>query len=621
MTIKNRLYANGAIVLVAIFMMFLLLRYASGNLSRLADAAVEAEQLNSSMLMLRRHEKDFLARKDLKYIERFEKEMASINELINSLRGHFSAFSIATDNLEKLSKTFASYQQSMRELSQQQQRIGLDHKDGLYGALRDAVHQVETELEKDQSYPTLAGMLQLRRNEKDFMLRRDSKYIDTFNSNLAKLKKEVQSADWSDARRNMVNGLLDDYAAKFFQLVDSEVRIGLDENSGIRGQLRATIHTTEEALKATTADAREKIAEHRSWSNGLATVLTLIVSLIVAFLAWTLSRSILLPIQAVCDTVNRIQRDDNFTLQVNVAGKHELATMAKDVNQLIASFRHLVVEINQSVEMLSSAATELAQSADKTSSDMQMQLQETDMVAAAVTEMGHAINDISSNTDITARTAQESGQNAELGAQEVTNSIQKIQSLSSQLAQSATVIAELEKDSEVIGSVLDVIRGIAEQTNLLALNAAIEAARAGEQGRGFAVVADEVRNLAMRTQTSTTEIANIVENLQQRTRTIVGMMTVSREQGSESAQQAARVGEVLTRITQDVHKIMDMTTQVATAIEEQSAVSADVSKNIVRIRDLADEANHVSDHNKEASDMVAEQAARLRMSVNRYKVS
>jgi methyl-accepting chemotaxis protein len=202
----------------------------------------------------------------------------------------------------------------------------------------------------------------------------------------------------------------------------------------------------------------------------------------------------------------------------------------------------------------------------------------------------------------------------------VEQSIEKITLLAKQLTASAAVVAELERDSVTIGSVLDVIRGIADQTNLLALNAAIEAARAGEQGRGFAVVADEVRSLAIRTQKSTQEITSIISTLQTRTRSIVDLMQESQQQGRESVEQASIAGEVLRQITSDVTNIMDMSTQIAAAIEEQSMVAAEVNKNVVVIRDIADESSHAAEKNAAASEDVRVRAKALNEAVSQFSL-
>ncbi len=251
---------------------------------------------------------------------------------------------------------------------------------------------------------------------------------------------------------------------------------------------------------------------------------------------------------------------------------------------------------------------------------MSKQLNETDMVATAITEMGATIDEIAKNTELAAGKAEQTHHNAQEGQIGVEDTISKIQSLAQQLDDSANVVAELEKDSQTIGSVLDVIRGIAEQTNLLALNAAIEAARAGEQGRGFAVVADEVRSLAMRTQESTEEIASIIQTLQSRTHSIVDIMEQSQKQGGESAQQAASAGTLLAQINADVTNIMDMSTQIAAAIEEQSMVAAEVNKNVVVIRDIAEESAQAAEENATASDEVRHRADYLHQAVSQFKI-
>ena len=254
---------------------------------------------------------------------------------------------------------------------------------------------------------------------------------------------------------------------------------------------------------------------------------------------------------------------------------------------------------------------------DSVSSTQQLAL--AIFVIVLTTVLGATINEIAGNTEMTAAKAEATNQNAQSGRGEVQQTVQRINALSDRLQEATNVVAELEKDSKTIGSVLDVIRGIAEQTNLLALNAAIEAARAGEQGRGFAVVADEVRNLAMRTQESTRQIEAIVHGLQGRTSNIVQVIQGCRQDGSDSAQQANVAMQLLSEITQDVTNIMDMTTQIAAAIEEQSHVAAEVNKNVVKIRDLSDETYGHARHNAAISEEVAHQAANLHQSVDRFQ--
>ncbi len=234
--------------------------------------------------------------------------------------------------------------------------------------------------------------------------------------------------------------------------------------------------------------------------------------------------------------------------------------------------------------------------------------------------MQATIQDISHNTEAAAKKAESTNLSAQQGRSEVDSTVKHIRALSDSLGNASNVVSQLEKDGETIGSVLDVIRGIADQTNLLALNAAIEAARAGEYGRGFAVVADEVRSLAKRTQESTSEIEGIISTLQQRTQEVVSIMHKCRSQGDESASQAIKAGELLGAITEDVQTIMEMSSQIAVAIDEQSQVASEVNKNVVRIRDIAQDATEHAANNAQTSEEVSEQARVLFTAIDKFKV-
>ena len=251
----------------------------------------------------------------------------------------------------------------------------------------------------------------------------------------------------------------------------------------------------------------------------------------------------------------------------------------------------------------------------------QSQLVETDMVASAVNQMIATIDGITTNTTDAATKAQATNQSALQGQAGVTETIAQIDLLSSNLSLSEREVAMLVDDSQNIGSVLDVIRSIAEQTNLLALNAAIEAARAGEQGRGFAVVADEVRTLASRTQESTSEIEKIITQLQSRTQNMVRLIADCLVQGEQSSKKAGAAGAMLSEITSNVTMITDMTSTIATAIEEQAVGVAAVNKHVVSIRDVANQASDSSNLNTKMSEQLSVQAQELHHAVKLFKVS
>jgi methyl-accepting chemotaxis protein len=331
------------------------------------------------------------------------------------------------------------------------------------------------------------------------------------------------------------------------------------------------------------------------------------------------SRSIITPVERVYQTIERIRRENNLAIKIESTGDDEITTMTEDFNSLIDDFKILISEVNTALGTINEATHHLSETTAQTSAGMHEQLHEADMVATAATEMQATIQDISHNTEAAAQKAESTNENAQQGRVEVDATIHRIMALSDSLGGASDVVSQLERDAETIGSVLDVIRGIAEQTNLLALNAAIEAARAGEQGRGFAVVADEVRSLAQRTQDSTQEIESIISTLQERTQSVVSIMQQCRTQGSESVSQAEQAGELLSSITADVQTIMEMSTHIATAIDEQNQVASEVNKNVVRIRDIAQVASEHAKSNAQSSEEVSEQAKVLHEAVAKYR--
>ncbi|NHZ69797.1 MAG: methyl-accepting chemotaxis protein, partial [Thermotogales bacterium] len=251
---------------------------------------------------------------------------------------------------------------------------------------------------------------------------------------------------------------------------------------------------------------------------------------------------------------------------------------------------------------------------------VQRQKSEIDQVATAMTEMAATVQEVARNAATAAGAARDANEEAGSGKRVVKETIQAINSLAGEVQSASDVINQLAADSEAIGGVLDVIRGIAEQTNLLALNAAIEAARAGEQGRGFAVVADEVRTLAQRTQTSTQEIQSMIEKVQSGARNAVNVMESGREQAAGSVSKAGEAGTSLETINSAVSAINDMNMQIASAAEEQSAVAEEINRNIVNIGIVADETADGSNKIANANEDLVRLGGQLQSIVSMFKV-
>jgi methyl-accepting chemotaxis protein len=337
-------------------------------------------------------------------------------------------------------------------------------------------------------------------------------------------------------------------------------------------------------------------------------------------LLWSVSRMVLRPMHTVVQQLAVIA-DGNFTQPVTVSSQDEigqLAHSAEKIRQELGLALHQVVE---SAASLAGEAAELAAVSTATTDGVATQQRETDMVATAINEMTATVAEVARSAAHAAEAAHKADEESRDGHKIVASTIKDIDKLATEIERTAEAINTLESDSENISSVLDVIRGIAEQTNLLALNAAIEAARAGEQGRGFAVVADEVRTLASRTQQSTQEIQSMIERLQTGTHDAVQAMAQNRSHAQETVQQAARAGTALKTITEAVTRISDMNSQIASAAEEQGAVAEEINRNIVKISQVAEESASGAQRITVASHDLSDLAKTLQQLTGRFTIN
>lgn len=310
----------------------------------------------------------------------------------------------------------------------------------------------------------------------------------------------------------------------------------------------------------------------------------------------------------------------DLTAKANYPFQDELGHITSAFNKMAASFRTTINEVSDSITQLASAAEETSVITSQTRSNINQQQMETDQVATAINEMNTTVHDVARNAVSAAEATRDAEDSSVQGKGVVTSTIDAIGQLAAEVEQGAAVIHELKLESENIGTVLDVIKSIAEQTNLLALNAAIEAARAGEQGRGFAVVADEVRTLAGRTQQSTQEIEEMIGRLQSGANKAVQVMDTGKEKTTIGVEKAAAAGEALQSITTAVDRINDMNTQIASAAEEQSAVTEEINRNIVNITQIAESTTTGADQTAQASEDLARLAEQLKMLISKFSV-
>ncbi|EOB6261845.1 methyl-accepting chemotaxis protein [Vibrio fluvialis] len=584
MNIKQKLYLLGFIAVMGIISLVITTTHFARQTNELSSAIGLVEKLEIRLLNLRRNEKDFLLRKDAKYLDTFKQN----SELFLSMESQLSTI-LTNHNLASsaaLRADLLKYKQGFEQLVGAYQVLGLSDGD----ALLAKYHALLAQAENGSDAETLLA--------------------------LANFDEAVKAGKMLDMP------VLSQYPALVQAargVIEQEKLIGLAYNEGYLGNTRSLSHNVEEQFKTFSETLTAEVSKMRSELDVIKQIVTVIVVIVILGFIWQISRSINLQVQRLLQVMQNIASTNNVGLRTDLQGRDELTSIGTYFNQLLDKFEHLISGSQAKSHQLTSSTTSMHNELEEVINQFHVQADHTTMMATSVQEMVATIGEISESTNVAVEGVQQAVRNAENGRSVVESTLKNIDQLSTTLQSSQQSIASLNDHVEKIGGAVTIIQSIAEQTNLLALNAAIEAARAGEQGRGFAVVADEVRSLATRTHQSTEEITKVVSAIQAQMSLVISDIDQCNSQGQETLNASHQLDESLRQIITDMSTIQANSERIASAIEEQGIVMNQVSGSIAELNTISENNMHSAQEVLSEVDSVSQQARQMDEAVSEFQ--
>jgi methyl-accepting chemotaxis protein/uncharacterized protein (DUF2164 family) len=582
-----------------------------GPIAEIAEANLAWEDV----LQSQNAQQQFKNTRDEVYVEQFHEYVGkAVSELSNivevtSNEDWRALISDALMDLDEYKTLFDQYHQIYVER-------GLHEKSGLEGELRAAVHTVEEDL-MESGYDQLTVLLLMcRRHEKDYLMRGNrEKYLGRIDQRLIEFNEAV-------AQLEIEEGVLNTWAENWdtYRFVLDTLADKTDELAAIEAQFIAKSEEVHQVLMSVLNSAPEIDTSAIDRAKAMSIGTLGIVLVVGVGLAFWLIRSITAPVQRLTCYAQTLASGDLRVEPLNIKSKDAIGDLSVSMETMRDSFKDIVTALHESASQVSRSAIEVSQSASDTVSGMDSQSRLVEQCSAAVIQLSSSADEVADKSKHAADHADASGESANEGSRVVESTIAGMEQISSAVTLGSESVTELGRRSEEIGEVIAVINDIADQTNLLALNAAIEAARAGEHGRGFAVVADEVRKLADRTTQATEEVEQSINAIRQDTARAVEQMhqgTTSVESGVRTTHEA---GNSLTQIKSYAVELNDMVTSIAAAAREQSVASSDVSRTIQDIAGVTHEVTESARASAKSMDELSERADDLLTLAGRFKV-
>ncbi|MCC2521392.1 methyl-accepting chemotaxis protein [Vibrio coralliilyticus] len=586
MNIKNKLYSLGAVAILGVVSLLLTTSHFAQTTNQLNNANLLVAKLEIRLLNLRRNEKDFLLRKDMKYLDKFNKNMDIFLDLESQLAPVLDDNDLPSSS--QVRQDILKYQSGFTNLVNAFDALGLKPEEKLLGKYNTELKELKPSLSSEQ----LVNLFE-------------------FDKNVA--KGEVQA--------QLLPGNASQLIAAANQVVAQKKTIGLKYNEGLLGDARGLSHAVETQFKTFAAALDEQSEITRKELTLIKQGVSIAVVVFILGFIFQISRSINLQVAALLSIIQEIARSNNVALRSQLSGKNELVSIGNYFNRLLDKLEALISGTQSKSSELSQSTQSMHNELQSVIEQFHVQADHTSTMATSVQEMVSTINEISESTAVAVEGVQQASVNAQHGREVVEETVKNIGQLSSILSDSQGSISSLNDHVDKIGDAVNIIQGIAEQTNLLALNAAIEAARAGEQGRGFAVVADEVRALASRTHQSTEEITKVVTAIQTQMATVVTNIDQCNEQGQQTLGASETLDESLGQIITDMTNIQANSERIASAIEEQGIVMNQVSESITELNSISEGNMHSAQNCLNEVDKVSLQASEMDQAVAEFQTS